>query len=707
MRHSARNPSEYDPLGMNQQQKQAVYSSGGPVLVLAGAGSGKTRVVTHRIIHLLEQGIPPQTILGVTFTNKASEEMRSRIRSLSHQEVWISTFHKLGARILRTWADRLGYTSRFAVYDEEDSENLLKICLKERDLAANEASVSFFRRAISSAKNRLITPQEFVVEEGERVEQTLLIPEIYAQYQEKMRLCGAVDFDDLLYLPVQLWKNCPEVLGAARQQWRYLLIDEYQDTNEAQYQLARLLVHPHNEIFAVGDPDQAIYSWRGANLNNILNFERDYPGASVVRLEQNYRSVSSILNAANHLIQRNRGRLHKDLWSMLGEGERAKVFRAWDERAEARFVASKIQQHNRANTALREMAVLYRTHAQSRLLEEVCLAEKIPYKIIGGISFYQRKEIKDLLAFLRVIHSDRDEVAFLRTVHVSRSGAGEATLKKILLQAKTLAISPLELIERWSTKQVSPPARTPKKALDNLIRYAALMRRLQNLCAQNMAISDLITELLRAFSYAEILKQEEPNAEERLENIDALITKSIEWESSAEDPSLTLFLEELALQSSLDSGSNEEDALQLMTVHHGKGLEFEVAFVVGLEEGLFPHINALAESQIEEERRLCYVAITRAKKTLYFTYADVRTLWGTTQSRRKSRFLAEIPFESLDHVTQTHSSVDRLPKVGQRVFHKVQGFGIVREHCPPAICVVTFDQEGNRERVLVQELLSL
>jgi len=634
---------------LNPQQRQAVNALEGPILVLAGAGSGKTRVVTSRIVNLIDNGIPPSRILGVTFTNKAAGEMRERVQKQTQYPVLICTFHSLGARILRESIYALNYPRDFNIYDEDDVEKLLKICLIELNLKEKKLDYKPFRQLISQAKNSLFSPEHFNqnFEAATDIEQAF--PAVYALYQRKLQQYQAVDFDDLLFLTVKLWREHPAILARYQERWAFLLIDEYQDTNAAQYAMARLLVARHRNLFVVGDPDQSIYSWRGANIQNILNFEKDYPGAQIIQLEQNYRSHTNILQVANSLISYNSGRYDKRLWSDLGPGEKVKLFVGEDERQEAEFVASQIEWHRSQPTSLREMVVFYRTNAQSRAFEDSFLYRGIPYIIVGGISFYQRREIKDILAYLRIAKSSADYISFARTINLPKRGLGEATIEKMRHQANQEEMTILEycqaLIKGESLKTI---LRLNTKQKEGLAEYLQIVHELKQLI-QTGSIRDLVQGAIEKTGYLQVLVEDKESFEERRENLDELIAKAVEWELSAPDPSLESFLEELSLKSSLDETDQAQDHLSLMTIHNGKGLEFKVTFLVGLEEDLFPHLNSKSSpEEIEEERRLCYVGVTRAKEQLYLSYCHTRYLWGNLRLQRASRFLKEMPSEYIE-----------------------------------------------------------
>jgi DNA helicase-2/ATP-dependent DNA helicase PcrA len=623
---------------LNQEQLDAVQTTEGALLVLAGAGSGKTRVVTHRIVHLLENGVSPAQILGVTFTNKAAQEMKERILKMTRSHVLISTFHSLGARILRESISYLGYRPDFTIYDEDDVEKVLKGILREIPQYDKKLEVKPFRSMISNAKNSMLSPSQ--IKPSRESEEGELFPMVYDRYEKALFSYNALDFDDLLYLTVRLFKEHPHVLEMYQSRWRYLLIDEYQDTNEAQYRMVQALSLKSGNVCAVGDPDQSIYSWRGANIDNILNFEKDFPGAKVVRLEQNYRSRTNILDAANAVIQNNQGRLKKNLWSSLGPGEKIHLFSAETEQDEARFVLDRIQYHHMNDgIPLSQMAVLYRTNAQSRAMEDRFLFSRLPYVIVGGISFYQRKEIKDILGYLRMVQSNSDYVSFLRTLNLPKRGIGEATIEKIRLCQEELGIPIFDyclMLVKGESTHLKLTARQ-LKGLEDYVGTILTLRKISKL-------SDLVTQAIEKTGYLDYLKLDPETYLDRKDNLDELIGKAIEWEEEQKEPTLDAFLEELTLKSSLDEADQSQDRIVLMTVHNGKGLEFPVVFVVGMEEDLFPHVNSRGNNTAqEEERRLFYVAMTRAKERLYLTHTKMRYLWGTSRFQRPSRFLQEIP----------------------------------------------------------------
>lgn len=687
---------------LNPEQRQAVTALEGPVLVLAGAGSGKTRVVTSRIVYLIENGIPPECILGVTFTNKAAGEMRDRVQKLTKHQVRICTFHSLGAVVLRESIHALGYKRDFTIYDEEDVGKVLKVCLEELNLKGKKMEAGPFRHLISQSKNALLGPDQIShADLTSDIEQAF--PKVYDLYQRKLREYQAVDFDDLLFLPVKIWIEHPEILARYQERWAFVLIDEYQDTNAAQYTMARLLVEKRRNLFVVGDPDQSIYSWRGADIQNILNFERDYPGAQVIRLEQNYRSRTNILNTANALISHNTGRYEKELWSELGAGEKIKLFVGEDERVEADFVASQIEYYRSQEMPLNEIVVFYRTNAQSRVFEDDLIARGIPYIIVGGISFYQRREIKDILAFLRTSQSGADFISFSRTINLPKRGLGDTTIDKMRTNANQEGLTIIGYCEALlKDVPMKTILRLTAKQKEGLNEYIQIIHELKRLSKEG-SIRDLVAAAIERTGYIGHLMEDKETYEDRRENLDELIAKAVEWEISAPDPSLEAFLEELSLKSSLDEANQTHERVNLMTIHNGKGLEFTLTFLVGLEEDLFPHVNAKnTQDGIEEERRLCYVGVTRAKQNLYLSYCHTRYLWGSLRSQRPSRFLKEMPKEYMEKVVSSRSAYKSLPsklpsreKVtyvekpipqqsevfapGDRIFHKEFGIGLIQE----------------------------
>lgn len=638
---------------LNPPQREAVDTLEGPLLVLAGAGSGKTRVVTYRIINLIENQVPPAAILGLTFTNKAAAEMKERIQALTRNYVLIATFHSLGARILRESIVSLGYTRDFHIYDEDDVDKVIKAAMQEALVTNEKLEPKIYRQKISKAKNNLQDPDSVSGRDDP------FFPQVYRIYERKMKEYNALDFDDLLFLPVKLFKEQPFLLQMYQDRWQYLLIDEYQDTNQAQYKFVELLVSKRGNICVVGDPDQSIYSWRGANIRNILDFEKDYPGAKVVRLEQNYRSRGNILEAANAVIQNNSARYEKELWSDKGPGEKIKHFTADSDRGEAEYVAERIRHHHdNDNIPLTQMVVFYRTNSQSRVFEDCLLQRRIPYVIVGGISFYQRREVKDILAFLRMVQSGNDFVSFLRTINIPKRGFGETTIEKIRQAASQTNQSVLAYCEGLvDEKHLDVGVKLTAKQKEGLKNYVSLIRELRQVHATS-PLSKLVSTAIEKSGYLSYLGEDPDSMDDRKGNLDSLIGKAIEWElgreENPEQSNLSAFLEELSLRSTLDEAAAEKkEHIHLMTIHNGKGLEFEVTFLVGLEEELFPHINSRKEENgdgLEEERRLFYVGMTRAKEYLYLTDVRSRVIWGVQRSQRPSRFLREVPPEFVEKV---------------------------------------------------------
>lgn len=693
---------------LNPEQRSAVDTLEGPLLVLAGAGSGKTRVVTCRIVNLLEHGVLASKILGVTFTNKAAQEMKERVRNLTQAEVLICTFHSLGVRILRESIHHLGYTRNFIIYDEDDSEKLLKQCLLIFAETHGKLDLKIVRGLISKAKNNLQMPEDIdIASSTTPVEQ--LIPQIYKMYQDKLQEYNALDYDDLLFLTVRLFTEYPSILEYYQQRWSHLLIDEYQDTNAVQYAMVNHLVAKHGNLCVVGDPDQSIYSWRGANINNILNFENDYPGAKVVRLDQNYRSRCNILNAANAVIKNNRHRYDKHLWSDRGSGDKIKHYRGDNERSEAAFIAERIAHHHQKDAIpLSQMVVFYRTNAQSRVFEDCFLQTHIPYVIVGGVSFYQRREIKDILAWLRMVQSGADFIAFSRTINIPKRGLGDAALEKVRSAAAQENHTIFSFCEQLVDGLLQVPLKLSVRQKEGIKEYVDIIRQLR-VMSRDQPLSELVKTTIELTRYQEYLLEDPETAEDRSENLGALVVKACEWEDGAAEKTLESFLEELSLKSSLDEADTSKEHVSLMTIHNGKGLEFAVAFLAGMEEDLFPHIN-VRESQegIEEERRLCYVGMTRAKEWLYVTDVSARSIWGVTRTQRPSRFIREIPGEYIekasrsvggvktakaprpvvqvkddsdfiDDMNQAQEAEEMQPfSIGEVIFHKAFGIGHVK-----------------------------
>ena len=655
--------SIYDKL--NEPQREAVYHTDGPLLILAGAGSGKTRVLTHRIAYLIgERGVNPWNILAITFTNKAAEEMRQRVDNLvgfGAESVWVSTFHSACVRILRRFIDRLGYENHFTIYDTDDQKTLIKEVCRKVDVDTKVFKERSLLSAISSAKNEMILPDEFELNTGGDFAK-MKIAKVYREYEAQMRANNALDFDDLLVKTVQLLQTQPDVLESYQERFRYIMVDEYQDTNTVQFQLVSLLAGKYKNLCVVGDDDQSIYKFRGANIRNILDFEHEFPDAKVMKLEQNYRSTGNILNAANSVIANNRGRKEKSLWTENGEGELIRLRQFDTAFDEADFIGEDIKSAVRQGGSYNDSAVLYRTNAQSRLLEEKFIAMNIPYKIVGGVNFYARREIKDLLAYLKTIDNGRDDVAVRRIINVPKRGIGLTTINRIQESATERGIGFYEAL--LAPGLIAGVGRSATK-LDS---FAALIEYFKTL-AEEMNITDLLQEVIEKTGYIESLENEDKEeAKTRKENIDELISKAATYEESCQDKdekaTLSGFLEEVALVADIDSLDEDQEYVVLMTLHSAKGLEFPRVYLAGMEDGLFPgymSINAGDREELEEERRLCYVGITRAEQELTLTSARRRMVHGETQYNPMSRFVKEIPRELLDTGNKKFTQETEMP----------------------------------------------
>lgn len=636
---------------LNPQQRQAVCHRGGPALVIAGAGSGKTRVATLRVAHLIHSGVTPQSIVAVTFTNKAAKEMRERVNHLVGSEVLVSTFHSLGARILRESINLLGYPQAFVIYAEDESEKTLKDCLRDRGIQCKDSELSSFKTAISKIKNN---PSSLQFADS-------LTQSLFEQYQHRLKTSGAADFDDLIYLPLELFRQFPEVLTRYCTRWKHLLVDEYQDTSDSQCQFASYLAGAEMNIFAVGDPDQSIYSWRGAKITNILSFQKRFPQATVIRLEQNYRSTNTILKASNAVISCNESRIEKALWSDRGSGERIIRFVAQTERQEAEFVTTTISSLASSNMSYDNIAILYRTNAQSRPLEDRLIEHRIPYKIWGGTPFYSRKEIKDVLSFLQIASLPQDLVSFERALKTIGKGIGDVTLAKL---RKTALESNRPILEVAQDAACGEGEAT-KKQQTSLSAFCSIISSLRSLIEQGSAF-DLISSAIHDSGYQAVLEKDPETVLERRENLEQLLSRAQEWDDLHEGDSPLLFIEELVLEGSRDRGEDCGPQVTLATIHNAKGLEFPTVFIVGLEEDLFPHINAKkGNEEIEEERRLFYVGMTRAKDQLYVSASQSRFLFGGVHHMRMSRFLKEIPPEYI----KTQGSCSFSSNTPQKAFY--------------------------------------
>ncbi len=636
--------SIYDTL--NPMQKEAVLHTEGPLLILAGAGSGKTRVLTHRIAYLIEEKeVNPWNILAITFTNKAAGEMRERVDSLvgfGAESIWVSTFHSTCVRILRRYIEHLGYTTSFSIYDSDDQKTLMKQVFKTLDIDTKQYKERSVLGIISSAKDKLISPEEFLLNAGQDFRQKK-VGEIYREYQNQLKKNNALDFDDLIVKTVELFQNDSQILDYYQERFRYIMVDEYQDTNTAQFKLISLLASKYGNLCVVGDDDQSIYRFRGADIENILSFEQTFPGARVIKLEQNYRSTQNILDAANGVIRHNRGRKEKSLWTANGTGDEI-LFKQFDDaRDEADYIARQIRD---SEFSYQDQAVLYRTNAQSRLLEERCIFYNVPYRLVGGVNFYQRKEIKDILAYLKTVANGVDDLSVLRIINVPKRGIGATSMGRVTMFASEHGMS---LYSALREARMVPGL---GKAVEKIGRFISQMECFRAMAqSEEYSIQDLIEAILEETGYEEELKAEgEIEAETRMENIQELINKAAAYEEDSQHPSLDEFLEQVALVADIDNVDSSEDRVTLMTLHSAKGLEFPKVYLAGMEDGLFPGMMAVSSddpTDMEEERRLCYVGITRAKKELVITAARKRMTHGETRYCKPSRFVEEIPAELL------------------------------------------------------------
>jgi DNA helicase-2/ATP-dependent DNA helicase PcrA len=713
--------------GLNDPQREAVTFGDGPLLILAGAGSGKTRVLTHRIAYLIATGaVQPNEILAITFTNKAAGEMRDRAGLLVGRRVramWVMTFHAACARMLRAEAPRLGYTRQFSIYDNADSRRLVKRCLDEHGIDPKRFTPGSVQAQISDAKNKLRDADAYAQMVGSFFEQT--VADVYRSYERELHRMNAMDFDDLLVRAVNVLELFPEVRERYANGFRHVLVDEYQDTNHAQYRWLQLLASEHRNLMVVGDDAQSIYGFRGADITNILEFEDSYPDAHVVKLEQNYRSTQTILDAANAVIRNNRGQKPKSLWTELGQGDPIKVRELDDEHAEARYVTGEIQRLVDEGTSRAEIAVFYRTNAQSRVLEDTLVRAEIGYQVIGGTKFYERAEIKDAIAYLTVLVNPQDVGSFTRIVNSPRRGIGSTSISRLLAYANTTGETVWEL--------AVAPEEVPglgAAAIKALRRFMGTMEVLRERFESGAPVAELLNETLRETGYLEALEAERTiEAQGRIENLEELVNVAVEYDGGAgEQASLAEFLQQIALIADADTRSDDEGLVTLMTLHNAKGLEYPIVFMIGCEEGVFPHSRALDEGGLEEERRLCYVGITRAERDLYLTSARTRTVFGARNFGATSRFVSEIPEELTDRESreprgfsairaratswgsQRDSPVhvpDAPPPAGFRlgddVIHASFGEGVVTGVEPGGIVVIRFSTDRS-ERKLVADL---
>lgn len=640
----------YDTL--NKPQKEAVFHTEGPLLILAGAGSGKTRVLTHRIAYLIEEkGVNPWNILAITFTNKAAEEMRQRVDSLvgiGAESIWVSTFHSMCVRILRRYIDRLGYDNRFTIYDTDDQKTLMKEVCRKTDIDTKRFKERMLLSVISSAKNEMILPEEFELNAGGDFVQ-LKIAKVYKEYEAQMRANNALDFDDLLVKTVQLLETQPDVRENYQERFRYIMVDEYQDTNTVQFRLVSLLAGKYRNLCVVGDDDQSIYEFRGANIRNILDFEKEFSDAKVIKLEQNYRSVGNVLEVANSVIRNNKGRKEKTLWTDNEKGEKIRLRQFDTAYDEAQFIAEDIKDETAQGANYSDHAVLYRTNAQSRLLEEKFVAMNIPYKIVGGINFYSRREIKDILSYLKTIDNGKDDLAVRRIINVPKRGIGLTTINRIQESAAARGIG---FYDALSAPDLIPGIGRSASKLDS---FAALIEYFKGR-SEESGVTDLLTEVIEKTGYTESLEADDPEElEARVQNIDELVSKAAVYEESCSDrgerPTLSGFLEEVALVADIDSVAEDRDYVILMTLHSAKGLEFPHVYLAGMEDGLFPSYMSISgddPEELEEERRLCYVGVTRAEEKLTLTCARMRLVRGERQYNSMSRFIKEMPSALID-----------------------------------------------------------
>lgn len=647
--------------GMNPKQKEAVTHTDGPLLIMAGAGSGKTRVLTHRIAYLIEEkGLSPWNILAITFTNKAAQEMKERVTQLvknGGENVWVSTFHSMCVRILRRDADHIGYNPAFTIADPNEQKTLIKRILKQLNYDPKKYNPKAILGDISNAKNELIDEKQYRSEATDYW--SSVVAECYEAYQRELRQAEAMDFDDLIMQTVRLFEESPETLGFYQTKFQYIHVDEYQDTNHAQYKLVQLLGERLKNVCVVGDADQSIYGWRGADMENILNFEKDYPEAKTIFLEQNYRSTKTILQAANDVIRNNVNRRDKNLWTDNKDGEKVSIYGASNEHDEARFIVSTIQEtmNNSPSVSYGDIAVLYRTNAMSRVIEETFIKSNIPYKIVGGTGFYQRKEIRDLLAYLTLIANPADNLSFVRVVNEPKRGIGNATIEKLVLAAEEIG---------WSLYEAALNAQAtnlPSRAVNKLESFAQMISNFRKM-SEYLSITELTEKILEDSGYLKALEKERTlESEARIENLQEFYSVTKEFDQQEQDDaSLLAFLTELALLSPTDEVEEESSQIMMMTMHAAKGLEFPYVFIAGMEEGIFPLSRAVEdEDELEEERRLAYVGITRAGEKLYLTHSIMRQLYGRTQTNPQSRFLGEIGTDVVEslNLTQTLSNKKR------------------------------------------------
>ncbi|WP_146552646.1 DNA helicase PcrA [Rummeliibacillus sp. SL167] len=681
--------------GMNKEQQEAVKTTEGPLLIMAGAGSGKTRVLTHRIAYLvIEKQVYPSKILAITFTNKAAREMRERIDGLlgngTGERMWVSTFHSMCVRILRREIDRIGFNKNFSILDTSDQLTVVKGILKELNIDPKRYDPRSMLNAISSAKNECVDVKDYQAQVNESNPYERTVAQVYENYQKRLRKNQSLDFDDLIMETIRLFEEVPDVLEYYQNRFQYIHVDEYQDTNHSQYRLVQMLAKKFKNICVVGDSDQSIYRWRGADIQNILSFERDYPNAKVIMLEQNYRSSSRILQAANDVIKNNTSRYPKVLRTDNEEGEKISVFRSYDEKQEAQYVVKTIQElMEKENRPLDDFAILYRTNAQSRVMEEMLVKSNMNYTIVGGTKFYDRKEIKDLLAYLRLIANNDDDLSLARIINEPKRSIGATSFERMAQFAIDQDRSIFDALKEVDFMGLSARATNAVIAFRTMISNFTQMQ-------EYLSVTELVEAVLDQSGYREMLKNEKTiEAESRLENIDEFLTVTKAFEDQSDDKSLVAFLTDLALIADIDSLDKEDESkgsVVLMTMHSAKGLEFPVVFIIGMEENIFPHSRSLQdEDEMEEERRLCYVGITRAEQRLYLTCAQCRTIFGRSSFNRPSRFLQEIGTEILEEVSTHQYSTNEYHDYSSS---NRRTSGYTKLQTPKTIVTSTYQQTG-------------
>ncbi|HET7743415.1 MAG TPA: UvrD-helicase domain-containing protein [Gaiellaceae bacterium] len=697
---------------LNEAQREAVLATEGPLLVVAGAGSGKTRVLTYRVAHLIRTcGVKPNEILAITFTNKAAGEMRERLERMlggTARAIWILTFHAACGRILRREAERLGYRSTFSIYDDQDQVRLVKACLEELGKDPKRFSPRGIHAQISRMKNELVLPEEALARVASFWDQTVV--EAYELYQRRLHASNAVDFDDLLMLTVEVLRRFPDALERWRKAFRYVLVDEYQDTNHAQYRLLQLLGGEHGNVCAVGDQDQSIYSFRSADIRNIVEFEKDFPGTRVVTLEQNYRSTNTILRAANAVIEQNTERKPKRLFSDLGEGDPVRVIEVEDEHAEARFVAAEIAGLIDNGLSANEIAVFYRTNAQSRVLEDVLVRQDVPYQVIGGPRFYERAEIRDATAYLSVLANPQDATSLLRIANRPRRGIGDTSIARLVTHAEATGRTLFQAMADPEAAAVSPASCRAIRA------FHATMESLMAL-SQELPVDELLERVLEKTETTEALEVERTiEARGRLENLEELVGVAREYRQQTEEATLAGFLQDISLVSDQDTIRDDRGLVTLMTLHNAKGLEFRAVFMIGMEEGVFPHARSIEEQGVEEERRLCYVGMTRAMERLTLSHTMSRSLFGRREYNLASRFLDELPSEVererlrpsswSGYGSPASAAPEPRPGIalatGDTVRHGSLGEGIVTGIEPGGVVTVRFASDGSERRLMVE-----